>query len=286
MSEDMFQVSRILSAFLTYVLVLLRCGSLVLFAPFFSSEVFPGRFRIQFAAVFPLLFLPLASRTAEIPKNLDMTQLAILAGQEFCLGMTISYLGTLIFTGVQFAGEVAGQQIGFAMASVLDPQSGVEMPMLGFININLAVMVFVTANLHLVFIYIMMKSYEYLGIGALLPEVNLNSPALAMTYVQATALIRLGVQMAAPVILVMLLTSIAEGFITKTMPQLNIQVFGIPVKVAVGLCTLIFLYPAICALLVPADWRFNLQEMPEGPFGDSLTELQQMVRDLKPGSDG
>jgi flagellar biosynthetic protein FliR len=159
------------------------------------------------------------------------------------------------------------------------------MPMLGFININLAVMVFVTANLHLVFLYIMMKSYEYLGIGALLPEVNLNSPALAMTYVQATSLIRLGVQMAGPVILVMLLTSIAEGFITKTMPQFNIQVFGIPVKVAVGLCTLIFLYPAICALLVPVDWRFNLQEMPEGPFGDSLTELQQMVRDLQPGLD-
>ncbi|MDR3077850.1 MAG: flagellar biosynthetic protein FliR [Planctomycetota bacterium] len=277
MSEDMFHVSRILSAFLTYILVLLRCGCLVLFAPFFSSEAFPSQIRVYFAMTFPLVFIGAASRTAQVPERMDMAQLAILAGQEFALGMTLAYLGTLIFTGVQFAGEVAGQQIGFSMASVMDPQSGIEMPMLGFINMNLAIMVFLAAKLHLVYVHIMIKSYDYVGIGAFLPDMDRNHPALVMSWDQATSLIQIGLQMAGPVILVMLLTSIVEGFITKTMPQLNIQVFGMPLKVTVGLCTLIFLYPALCSALVPPDWRFNLEYMPEGPFGDSLAKLAQMA---------
>lgn len=280
MSEDMYQVSRILSAFLTYVLVLLRCGCLILFAPFFSSEVFPGRVRLMFAMAFSLLFIGVASRTAQVPRTMDMMALFLLAGQEFTLGMSICFLGTLIFTGVQLAGEMAGQQIGFSMANVLDPQSGIDMPMLGLINMNLTITMFITANLHLVFIYILMQSYEFVGIGALLPDVNFNSPVLSMGYAQATGLMRLGLQMAMPIMLIMLMNSIVEGFVTKTMPQMNIQVLGMPLRVILGMTALIFVYPAMCMFLVPGDWNFNLVEMPEGPLGNSLLELSQMVRDM------
>jgi flagellar biosynthetic protein FliR len=280
----MYHVSRILSAFLTYVLVLLRCGCVVVFAPFFSSEVFSSQVRIYFAMAFPLLFLPVASRTAEIPAAMDMTHLAILAGQEFALGMAIAYLGTLVFTAIQFAGEIAGQQIGFSMASVMDPQTGMEMPMLGFINMNLGIVSFVVAKLHIVYIYIMLKSYEYVGIGGLTPDLDMSHPVLAMALLQISTLIRLGLQMAGPIVLIMLLTSVAEGFVTKTMPQMNIQVFGMPIKVAVGLTALVFLYPALCAVLIPPGWRLNLSDMPDGPFGEMLGDLSRMVAEMGRGS--
>ena len=274
----MYHVSRILSAFLTYILVLLRCGCLVLFSPFFSSEVFSTRIRLALAMSFPFLFLGAAAATAQAPERMDMVELCILAGQEFVIGMAISYLGTLVFTGVQMAGEIAGQQIGFSMANVMDPQSGAEMPLLGFINMNMTIMMFITAKLHLVLIYILTKSYEYLAIGALMPEINFNNPVLSMTYVQGAALVQLGVQLALPIMLIMLMNSIIEGFVTKTMPQMNIQVLGLPLRVVLGLCALAFVYPAICALLVPGDWNFNLVDMPEGPMGQMLLDLSLMVR--------
>lgn len=283
MSEDMYFVSRALSAFLTYVLVLLRCGCLILFSPFFSSEVFSSQVRIYLAVVFPLLLIPAASRTAELSRTLEMKDLLLLGGQEFALGMAMTYLATFIFTGVQMAGEIAGQQIGFSMANVVDPQSGIEVPMLGFINLNLTLMMFLAAKLHLVLIYILMRSYEYIGIGAMLPDVNFNNPALTMTLGQATALIKLGAQMAVPVMTVMLMNSIVEGFVTKTMPQMNIQVLGMPLRVTVGMCALIFVYPAVCMALVPADWTFNLSDMPEGPLGDMLVDLSGMVWQMGQG---
>ena len=277
MSEDMYETSRILSAFLTYVLVLLRCGCLVLFAPFFSSEVFSSKIRVYFAAVFPLLFIHEASRTAQVPPTMDMAQLLILGGQEFMIGMAIAFLGTLIFVGVQIAGEIAGQQIGFSMASVMDPQSGIEVPMLGFINMNLTLMIFLTAKLHLVVVYIMIKSYEYLGIGVLLAEKNFLIPLNEMSMAQMTGLFKVGVQLAVPIMMIMLMNSIVEGFVTKTMPQMNIQVLGMPLRVVLGITAMVVVYPAICMALVPADWRFNLVEMPEGPLGGMLVDLSNMV---------
>ncbi|MCC8109494.1 MAG: flagellar biosynthetic protein FliR [Planctomycetes bacterium] len=278
MSEDMYMTNEMLSAFLTYILVLLRCGCLVLFSPFFSSEVFFTQSRIYLAALFPLLLVGTASRTAVVPEYMDMVQLALLAGQEFSLGLAICYLSSLIFTGVQMAGELAGQQIGFSMANVVDPQSGIEVPMLGFINMYMALMLFITTNLHLILIYILAKSYEWVGIGAMIPDVNFNHPVLMMGTHQATELIALGARMALPIMMIMLMNSVVEGFVTKTMPQMNIQVLGMPLRVILGLCMLVFIYPAICAAVVPVDWSFNLEVMPEGAVGNMLQDLSEMVR--------
>ncbi len=278
MSEDMYMVTEMLDAFITYVLVLLRTGCLVLFAPFFSSEVFFTQVRIYLAMLAPLLIVPFAMQSALVPENLDMMGLFLLAGQEFALGMAIAYLGSMIFTGVQMAGEIAGQQIGFSMANVVDPMSGIEVPVLGFINMQLTLMMFIAAKLHLVLMAIMATSYSWIPIGAMMPGVNFNNPVLEMTVVQATELIKLGAQMAVPIMMIMLMNSVVEGFVTKTMPQMNIQVLGMPLRVVLGLTAMVFVYPAMCMALVPHDWSFNLVEMPEGALGTMLNDLQAMVR--------
>ncbi len=192
----MYMVTEMLDAFITYVLVLLRTGCLVLFAPFFSSEVFFTQVRIALAMLLPLLIVPFAMDTVVVPQNLDMMGLFLLAGQEFALGMAIAYLGAMIFTGVQMAGEIAGQQIGFSMANVVDPMSGIEVPVLGFINMQFALMMFIAAKLHLVLLAAMATSYRWMPIGGMMPGVNFNNPVLEMTVLQATELIKLGAQMA------------------------------------------------------------------------------------------
>ncbi len=279
MTEDMLAVNRILVAFIVFVLVLIRIGCIVLFAPFFASDLFPTQIRIYLIGVFSFIMVPFAAMTAAIPRNLDMLQLGLLAGQEFALGMALGIFATMVFTGVQLAGELAGQQIGFSMANVLDPTTGEESPILGYINMNLAMMLFIIAGLHLVYIYIVFQSYQFIGIGSLLPEAAFD-PLLRMSLEQARALLVVGLELAIPVMLIMLMNSVVEGFITKTMPQMNIMVLGMPLRVVLGLSALIFIYPAICQALMPPDWRFNLSVMPEGALGGMLDDLSFMVREL------
>ena len=279
MSGEMLEVNRILVAFLLFALVMVRCGCIVLFAPFFASEMFPGRLRILFIGAFSLLMISPAARTAEIPRVLDMLQLGLLAGQEFVVGMAIGFLASLVFTGAQLAGEIAGQQIGFSMANVVDPLTSVEVPLLGFINMNLAMVLFLGANLHLVIIYIVSQSYEFVGVGALIPDVAMD-PVLRMSMDQARGILLLGLELAIPIMMIMLLNSVVEGFITKTMPQMNIMVLGMPLRTVLGVTALLFVYPAICMALMPPDWRFNLSDMPEGAFGNMLLDLSFMVREM------
>ena len=273
----MYTTSRVLSAFITYILVLIRCGSLVLFAPFLSGQVFSTHVRLAFIVVFPLLLLPGASRTAMVPETMDMVDLALIAGQEFTLGLAIAFLMTLVFVGVEIAGQIAGQQIGFSMASVLDPQSGQDAPILSFLNTNLTIMMFITVKLHLLLIYIMYKSYDYVGIGAMVPDVTLNSPVLDTGLDQMALMMSLGVRMSMPIMMIMMMNSVVEGFITKTMPQMNIQVLGMPLRVVVGMCALVFVYPAMCMAMIPADYQFNLLDPPEGEFGDMILSISEMV---------
>ena len=279
MSGEMYEVNRILVAFIVFAMVVIRCGCIVLFAPFFASELIPGRVRILFISGFSLLIVPSAVRTAEIPRVLDMLQLGLLVGQEFVIGMAIAFLGSLVFTGIQMAGEIAGQQIGFSMANVVDPLSNIEVPLLGFVNTNLAMVLFLSAKLHLVVLYIVMQSYSFVGIGALVPEVAMD-PMLRMTMEQARGVLLLGLELAVPIMLIMLLNSVVEGFITKTMPQMNIMVLGMPLRVVLGVSALIFVYPTICMALVPPGWTFNLSDMPEGALGNMLVDLSQMVREM------
>lgn len=280
MSVDMYHVNRLLVAFLLFVMTLIRCGCLVLFAPFLSSEVFSTPVRIYFAAALAILLVPAAAATAVLPERMDLQQLCLVAGQELMIGMAIGFLATLVFTGVQMAGEIAGQQIGFSMANVVDPMSNVEVPLLGYINMNLTIMLFIAAKLHLIVIYIMMMSYEFVGVGAMVPELNFNHPVLLMSLDQAQGLVKLGVQLALPIMLIMLLNSIVEGFVAKTMPQMNIMVLGMPLRVVLGVTALVFVYPVMCVTLIPPGWQFNLTEMPEGPLGDMLLDLSLMVRQM------
>ncbi len=279
MSIEMLEVNRILVAFLVFILVMVRCGSIVLFAPFFSSQTIPTRFGILFLAAFSLLLVPTAAETAAIPRILDMLQLGILAVQEFALGMAMGFLASLVFSGVQLAGEIAGQQIGFSMANVLDPISNQETPILGFLNMNLATVLFLVANLHLVLIYIIFQSYHYVGIGAFMPEAAMD-PILRMSLEQAQGIFILAIKLATPIMLIMLMNSVVEGFITKTMPQMNIMVLGMPLRIVLGVTSLIFIYPLICVTLMPQDWKFNLSSMPDSVFGDMLVDMSFMVQQI------
>ncbi|MDR1612111.1 MAG: flagellar biosynthetic protein FliR [Planctomycetota bacterium] len=277
MSEDMVQVSRALVAFILFALILIRMGSLALFAPFFGSEVFGTRIRIYFAGVVSLLMIRPAAETARIPASLELSTLAILAMQEFVVGTVIAFLAGFVFTGVQMAGEIAGQQIGFAMANVVDPMTGIQMPILGNINTNLAIVLFLVAKLHLVLIHLLMQSYRFVGIGALAVETAAEPVYLGLRS-QVGAIFMVGMKLALPVMLIMLMNSVVEGFVVKTMPQMNIMAFGIPLRLVLGVTALILVYPALCIHLAPPDWRFNLVEMPEGALGDMLLDMSFLVR--------
>jgi len=248
----MVEVNELLAGYLLFGLVLIRCSGVAVFAPFFGAEQFPLRARIGLVFFFALLLYPAATQDPaclpRIPNPLNMLDLGILTLQEVSVGVVLGFLSTMVFMGTQLGGQLVGQQVGFAMANVIDPLSDSEVSLIGFLNMNLAVVIFVTANLHLLVIGILWKSYGCVPIGAL---AFAQAPAAVnqAVMVESERMFVVALQLAMPVLLVMLLNSVVEGFVTRTMPQMNIMVLGLPLRVALGMTALVLTLPAICYAL-------------------------------------
>jgi flagellar biosynthesis protein FliR len=259
-----------LAAYLLFGLVLIRCSGVAVFAPFFGGQQFPLRARIGLVFFFALLMYPTATADPVLPSQLNMPDLALLALQEISVGLVLGFISSMVFMGVQLGGQLVGQQIGFALANIVDPMIDRSVSIIGFLNMNLAVVIFLAANLHLLIIAALWKSYDYVQMGALVFPDAL-SPMSAAVYWEGKRMLVVALQLAMPILLVMLLNSVVVGFLTRTMPQMNIMVLGLPLRVALGLTTLMFMIPVI---------GFALDDGQHYLAGDKSGILYGMIRDL------
>lgn len=272
-------LDSVLMGYFVYGLVLVRVGGMVLTAQFFSAQQFPQRVRAGMAAFFALCCLPAASATFNWPQEvaINAAELMLLAGQEMVIGVLVGLLSTLIFYSAALAGEIAGQQIGFAMANVLDPMTNIDVSIIGFLWSQMAALIFLVLNLHLYLILLVCYSFEVLPIGKIAFDPFLLAMLEGMCE-QTDGMYLLGVQIAMPVILVMLLTSTIIGFVTRTMPQMNIMVFGMPLRIVLGLMVIIFMIPGLCETLAGGGIADIWLEKPEGgALRDMLDTVYETV---------
>lgn len=249
----MVTIDSVLMGFFLFVLVLIRCSGIVVFAPFFGSEHLPMTVRIGIAAILALLLYPLAETTALVPSaasevRLGIPELFFLASQEILIGLVLGFLASFVFLGAQLAGQLVGMQVGYAMANILDPILGTEISILGFFKMNLALLLFLVLNLHLGMIWVLAQSFRLIGIGSLTFPALIQTAQLAGMD-QTNAMFIVGIQLAVPVLLIMLLTSVVEGFITRTIPQMNIMVLGLPLRLCLGMIAIFFAMVPICHVL-------------------------------------
>jgi len=186
---------------------------------------------------------------------------------EFLVGMTIAYAAFAVFNLIFFAGQLIDFQIGLAMVNVLDPMTQIQVPIVGnlFYFALLAVTV-VTGGLHAMFATFF-YSFGVLpvGTGQILgnPEITYY---ILFLLVESTIL---GVRLAMPIIGVMLVVDAALGIMVKTVPQMNIFVVGMPLKVLVGL---ILLY----LVLVP-----SLGVMHASIFDMAINAMREVIWGLR-----
>jgi len=212
--------------------------------PVFDSKSIPLFFKIALAfttsmALFPILELePLALIT-------NFFAMGVSVAGEILLGLVIGFSVKLIFAGIQLAGQLAGYQMGMALANVMDPSSSQQVPLLAQFNNLFALLIFITINAHYWFIRALAHSFQ------LVPPLNVNFSGSLMEHLikMSGNMFVIGIQIGAPVIAALLITSVAFGLIARTVPQMNVFIVAMPLKIAVGLLFLGFSLPYFSAFL-------------------------------------
>ncbi|MEJ2170121.1 MAG: flagellar biosynthetic protein FliR [Desulfobacterales bacterium] len=227
-----------------YFLVFLRIGAILMSIPVFESNTMPHLFRLALAFAASLILFPML-KLNPMPVAGSIFTFGIGAAREILLGVTIGFSVKFIFAGVQLAGQLAGYQMGLAIAEVLDPADSQQIPLLGQFNNLVALLIFLSINAHYWFIKALALSYR------IVPPLSAHFGGSLMEQ-----LIRLGgnmfviaIQVGAPVIAVLLVTSTAFGLVARTVPQLNVFIVAMPLKIGVGLIFIGFSLPYLAAFL-------------------------------------
>jgi flagellar biosynthetic protein FliR len=159
--------------------------------------------------------------------------------------VAIGLMVQMILAGVQLAGQLAGYQMGLAIANVIDPDSSDQIPLISQFYQVFAILIFVTVNAHYWCLGAMMESFR------LVPPFgfHLDNSLIEQLVRLGGDVFTIGVKVGAPVIVVLLLTSVSFGLIARTVPQMNVFIVAIPLKIAVGLLFVFFSLPYFSAYL-------------------------------------
>ena len=245
MPWSLFDIFSTLPAF---ALVLFRMTGLVMTAPVFASRVIPGRIRGALVMAMAAMTFPLVR--AQTPS--DVTWGGVIAGGagEMMIGLAIGISLALFVSGVEVAGLMVGRQAGLAIGQVFDPSSNTQVSTIGQVYSISLMTLFLLAGGHRATMAALLDTYEVIPLLSF--QVNDSIPLLLIAMV--TAAFVLGLRLAGPVLIALFLTGTAMGFLSRTMPQLNILSVGFTVRVMVALGVAGFALAGYQDVLVDAVW--------------------------------
>lgn len=158
------------------------------------------------------------------------------------MGVSLGFLAALILAGIQFGGEVIDHLIGFAVVDVIDPVTNESASLIGNMKGLLGTILFLLFHGHHQLFRGLMQTFEVLppggvGLRNLLVQGGQTGDYLVWMLFEryAEALFVVGIQVAMPCLIVMVLLYVPEGFLARMVPQLNLMINDVPMRIGVGL---------------------------------------------------
>jgi flagellar biosynthesis protein FliR len=217
--------------FETFLLVLIRILAMLATFPIFSARQIPYQARFGLGFLIAVVLFRVVPPIALMPNFYDLVA-AVLA--QIVLGMIVGYIASLVFVGIQFAGELIDLQIGFAVANVINPSTQQNITIVGELEVAIATLVFLATNSHHLLIAGIAGSFNLVP----LPFINLEPGVMGNAVTFLSLSLVNAFKIAAPAAAALFVTNVALSFMARVAPQMNVFVVGFPMQVGVGLIVL------------------------------------------------
>ena len=217
---------------ISFIWPLTRILGLLMVAPVFGHRAVPARVKIGLGIFIALILSPTLPPMPDV--GLGSWHGLFILVQQLLIGMAIGFIMRVVFAAADAAGEIVGLQMGLGFASFFDPQSaGQTLVMARFFNM-LAVLVFLAVNAHLLLLGVLVESFQTLPIS----QQPLSAAGFYNVAAFGSTVFAVGLQLALPLITILLVTNLALGILTRSAPQLNLFAIGFPITLGVGLIVL------------------------------------------------
>ena len=208
-------------------------------APVFGARIMPMRVRLMFALVLTWVVQPFIQALPGVDPLSPAGALVVL--HQLLVGVAMGFVLQLAFAALMFGGQVLAMSMGLGFAAMVDPQNGIQVPMIGQYYLILAILLFFAADGHLLLIQLVAGSFLTLPLDA----ASLSADTLWYLASWGAVVFSGGLLIALPAATAVLITNLAFGVATRLAPQLNIFAVGFPVAMLVGFGAMMLTLPEL-----------------------------------------
>lgn len=245
-------------------LILFRIIGVFLIAPIYGSQAVPKRLKIALAILIIIVLYP-EIPVSQIEWPQPLLQMFIYFVMEFVVGLIIGFIFSLAFTAIQLAGQFIDRRMGYALANVMNPSEGFQVPLVGQFKNIVATLVFLAINGHHYILKLLDESFITVPINQLS-----FSTELAQSLIKIIGdLFPVAFKIALPIVSILFIIDLAFGLVARVVPQMNVFIMGMPTKSLVGLLMLSFILS-------------NYVNFLEGFFTDTVQDLYNILQVMGP----
>ncbi len=242
---DSFNAAALIQLFSNidvFLVILVRFLGLVMILPIFTGSNIPMVSKVGFA-VMTAYILFTSQAVTEIVYIDNVIGYTLLLIKEFTIGFIIGFVVYLFFTLIYLGGQLIDFQIGFSMVNVFDPLNQIQVPIVGnLFYLIVSLFLVQTGGLNAI-IAALFYSYKALPVNTavILGNGNLFSYILDMII----KFYDIGIKLSLPVMGAILIVDVSLGLLVKAVPQMNVFVVGMPLKLLIGLLVLFYVAPIL-----------------------------------------
>ncbi|MEW6581949.1 MAG: flagellar biosynthetic protein FliR [Actinomycetota bacterium] len=224
---------------LVFLLIAARLSAMMAVAPFFSARSLPMRAKAGLVVLASYVLLPVVGGQAALAADVGAVEFGLLVGKEVLIGLAFGLVAQMLFAAVQVAGGLIDISAGFAIASVIDPTSNLNITVLGRYYNLVATASFLAIGGHQWLVAGIADSFR------LAPPTDLPDLDAIVSGVigQADDILLVALMIGAPILVALFVSDIALGILARAVPQMNVFIVGLPLKVVLALAGIAILLP-------------------------------------------
>ena len=235
--DVLFSVSNII----LFMAIFTRLSGLMASAPLFSTYPIPRQVKIWLSAIIAFILFPIVQANAHFVTPNSVPALTLILFKEFLVGYAIGFCANVLFVGIELGVNTFTIQMGLSADQALNPASGGRSPVLTQAYTYLASMMFIGLGAHQWLFSAIYNSFKSMPIGY---TVTFSPTLINQIVIISGQIFSVALGIALPIFGILFITDILLGFTSKMMPQMNIFMVSLPLKIYLGLLlSLIFMRP-------------------------------------------
>lgn len=222
----------------SFLFILARITAFIVVVPGFSHKSFPNTSKVALSIILSwVVYVNIPQ--APVYQQTLLFMLAVL--RETIIGLTMGFIAKMAFSSVEMAGQLVDFQVGYSMGAIYDPATGTTSSYYGKLFSWMSILVFFMLDLHHTLLLTVMESFTVVTAGQLgFGGLNLSGILYVFSYT-----FKIAFCIAAPMLIVLLVTDIVMGLLSRTVPEINVFMLGMPLKSLIGMVMFLILVSSL-----------------------------------------